>query len=372
MLLSPLNIIELMKKDPTVKSKNNDIAFNKFYNALAHKANEMGLLSKCRLCGKDIVGRKNSHSVPQSVLKNINNNGHYCQITCAIEDNLIFGPIGRLDRTGLNKTGTFHLLCEECENKFFRDYEDPIFLDSLAHVKVGLLKDDILAEIMLKCALRERYKKEFSKNISILVNQTAKLNNIPYNISTTADELNVKEYDFYINVCLDILSSKRTNQFTIIYYDVLDYKSSFASQSLVAIQKTVTNLLINDVYNYDPSYKINLCNFIIFPLEEKTICAIFCLKNEEDRLRPFINYFNSLNLVSKRKLFQSTLFMYTEEVYTNEEMINEIKNDHYTLSFVKSAMENAVTTNRLKELNKFLVKPPLVAPNGFRKAKFLI
>ncbi len=364
--------LSIMKNDPRAKDKTEDISFNRFFNEYSHKANEMGLLSKCKLCGKDISGRKNSHSVPQLVLKNIKGDGHYCQITCALGEGMIFGPLGRVNRSGLNNTGTFHLLCDTCENTTFRDYENEQFLFNLSNNKIELLTDKILAQMMLKSALRERYKKEFSKNIFILINETAAKNGLPLNIETKSDELNIKEYDFYIDKCQDILKNDKTNMFNIFYFDVLDHSSSIACQTLLAIQKTVTNEIINDVYNYDPKYNIVLSHFVIFPLKEKTICLAYCLKEETPRLLPYISYFKTLNTTSKRKIFQSTLFMYTEEVYTNEETIEKLQKDDLTIEYIKSAIENGTTTKSLLSKNILIDKPKLVAPNNFRKVKFFL
>ena len=365
-------ILDLIQSDPNTHDKNKDVFFNKFFNEIRHKANEMGLLSKCRLCGKNIDGKANSHSIPQSILKNIKTEGHYCQITCALGDNLVYGPFGRINRTGLNNTGTFHLLCKECENKTFRDYEQKEFLEKIGEERKELLTDKILAQIMLKSALLERYKKEFSRNMTILMNEIAKNQRINFRTSTVADELNLKEYDFYINKCLDVIDGRKTDEFEIFYFDVLDYPSSFASQTLLPIQKTVTNEIINDVYNFDTNYHIVLPVFVVFPLKTNTILLAYCLKSEAKRLEPFINYFNTLNMTSKRKMFQSVLFMYTEEVYTNESKIKEIINDEQIMSYIKCVTENATIFNPTIKANVVLHKPDLVAPNNYRKTKFIL
>lgn len=364
-------IIEI-KNDPRTKDKNEDITFNQFFSNFSHKANSMGVLSKCFLCGKDIEGRKNSHSVPQSILKNIRSDGHYCQITCALGDGIVFGPIGRINRSGLNNTGVFHLLCETCENKTFKDYENANFFGALSNGKKEVLTDKALAEIMLKSSLRERHKKEFSKNITILMNEKAKLNKIPFKTDIVADQLNIKEYEYYINKCKEILLGNKKDAFDVFYLDILEHSSRFACQALIAVQKTVTNEVINDVYNYDPNYHIVLSVFCIFPLKDKTICMAYCLKEESDRLKPFIKYLNELNVSSKRKLFQSTLFMYSEEVYTNEETIIDIQKDNITMDYILSATENCITS-KSSLLNKSITnKPSLTAPNNFRKAKLLL
>lgn len=361
-----------IRNDSRSKDKNEDISFNRFFNDYSYKASNMGLLSNCFLCGEDITGRKNSHSIPQSILKNIESDGRYCQITCALGDGMIFGPIGRTNRSGLNNTGVFHMLCESCENKTFKEYENSNFFVGLSNGKKEVLTDKVLAEMMLKSALRERYKKEFSKNMAILMNEKADENKMPFKTDLIADQLNIIEYTLYINKCKEILKNNKKDVFNVFYLDILDHPSSFACQTLLAIQKTVTNDTINDVYNYDPNYNVVLSVFCIFPLKSKTVCIAYCLKEESDRLLPYIKYMNGLNDSSKRKLFQSTLFMYSEEVYTNEKMILEIRKDNISMEYIMAAAENCITIMTPLSKRTIIDKPLLIAPNKYRKSKLLI
>lgn len=64
--------------------------------------------------------------------------------------------------------------------------------------------------------------------------------------------------------------------------------------------------------------------------------------------------------------------MYTEEVYTNEISIEELKKDEMTMSFLKSAIDGAITTESLLKSNIVLDQPNLLEPNGFRKVKLHI
>lgn len=352
--------------------KSQDIIANRKYNELSHKANEMGILTKCRLCGKNIVGRSNSHSIPRSILRNIITDGTYYNITYAITDGIVYGPLGRQNKTGLNNTGTFHLLCTECENKTFKDYENKEFIDSLSSGKKEALSDKILAEIMLKSALRERYKKEFSKNITTLYNNELRSNGCFDLFSTKADELSINEDNSYIDRCLRIINNNQNNKFIVFYFDILDHPSCFAGQPFFPIQKTVTNKTINDVFNYDTNYSIVLTQFVVFPTKHNTICFAYCLSEEYERIKPYEDYLKTLSSINaKRKLFQSTLFMYTEEIYTNKKGIEAIKQDDITYNYIKSCIETSTTTEELLQKNILLEKPYLISPNNFRKVKFL-
>ena len=229
-----------------------------------------------------------------------------------------------------------------------------------------------MAEIYLKSTLLEKYKKEFNKNLGVLMNEKCDNEGIPQNIATISDELSVKEYDELIDTCKDIIENDLHNNFCIFYFDVLDYSSNIAAQALFPIQKTPAGGIINDVFNLDPRYRIVLTEMVVFPLKEKTVCLGFCLKRDKERMQPFIGYMNGLPITAKRKLFQSTLMAYTEEIYTNQETINQIIQDKTTMSFILSALESGKTSASDLERGYIVKKPELVSTKGFRKVVFHI
>ena len=374
------NTYEFLRRNAPQVTKEEDVLFNKYCNSLYYKANKMGILSKCELCGKKIVGKANSHSIPQSILKNIEvSDRYYYPITYALNNNIYYGPIGRKNRYGLNNTGTFHMLCEECENRVFKDYEQDSFIFNLSKGDKELLSSKILAKIWLKSALRKKFISVFTKNFSMLINEeNVTLNyslneeyddNSPIDIlSPTPFELDILELEHYVAKCKNIINGKEDDEFSLYYFDILDYPSSFACQTLLPIQKSLNNITINDVYNYDSNYQIALSLFTIFPTKTKTICFACCLKKEVKRIEPYINYLNSLNLTARRKLFQSTLFLYSDEVYTNKEKIDELVQDQISLNYISKKKKKKI----FGSVEPMLLKPKLMAPYKFRKARFLL
>ncbi len=108
----------------------------------------------CLLCGKPLTRFCNSHSVPQFALKSIAQNGK------VIISSVVLGNESIDIDAGINNAGTFHLICNECDNTFFRDYETP---DKLQ----GNITDKMLAEIAIKnfllCIHRKHVVNEFYK-----------------------------------------------------------------------------------------------------------------------------------------------------------------------------------------------------------------
>ena len=74
---------------------------------------------KCYYCGQKTAGFCNSHSIPASCLRNIALNGKVYYA-----NNFINIPVFDT-QGGINKTGTFHLLCRKCDSIIFQEYENP-------------------------------------------------------------------------------------------------------------------------------------------------------------------------------------------------------------------------------------------------------
>lgn len=68
----------------------------------------------CLLCGKPTTSFCNSHSVPKFALKSIAENGEV-----VLASKLMGNEISD-NKSGVNKSGTFHLICDNCDNSFFK------------------------------------------------------------------------------------------------------------------------------------------------------------------------------------------------------------------------------------------------------------
>lgn len=113
------------------------IEIRKEINKMFSEARNKAKPEKCILCGEDRTSFCNSHSVPQLSLRNIAENGKI------LHDSALMG-IDVVDiEKGVNNSGTFHFICNECDGSFFQDYEN----EQNLKVKPS---DKMLAEIAVK------------------------------------------------------------------------------------------------------------------------------------------------------------------------------------------------------------------------------
>lgn len=97
--------------------------------------------NKCILCGQHKTSFCNSHSVPRMCLKNIAVNGKVLQA-----NGLVGADVIDVEK-GINNSGTFHFICNECDSKAFQDYENPDTWTEIAPT------DKVLSQIALKDVL---------------------------------------------------------------------------------------------------------------------------------------------------------------------------------------------------------------------------
>ena len=113
-----------------------------------HEIHKMMKQDYCILCNKKISSARNSHTVPQFILKNISEKG-----------NVSYGiSLSKLDvkglpkTTGINNAYTFKLLCEKCEHSLFTHYENPDNLLNFEQLNIDIQKT-MLSEMALKAHL---------------------------------------------------------------------------------------------------------------------------------------------------------------------------------------------------------------------------
>nr|WP_294675292.1 hypothetical protein [uncultured Blautia sp.] len=97
----------------------------------------------CIMSGKPKTSFCNSHSVPQLALKNIADNGKLL-----LASSLIGIEVVDCEK-GVNNSGTFHFICNDCDSSFFQDYENENNLQERP-------TDKMLAEIAVKNILLVR------------------------------------------------------------------------------------------------------------------------------------------------------------------------------------------------------------------------
>src|SRR5690625_3701773 len=96
--------------------KENTVEYRKQIGRLLGESRKNAKDDKCFYCGEKCSSFCNSHSIPASFLKNIAVEGDLYNSNKLV--NLAF-----IDKDyGVNQSGTFQLICRECDSKIFSDY----------------------------------------------------------------------------------------------------------------------------------------------------------------------------------------------------------------------------------------------------------
>jgi hypothetical protein len=139
----------------------NKIEYKKMIGKLLGKSRQDAKTGECYYCGRPCSSFCNSHSVPAFCLRNIAVNGYVFY-----SNTLVSIPLLDYDK-GVNESGTFHLICRECDSKIFSDYENP---DNYRNKPTSKM----LAQISMKNYLKSISKRLFE--LSLFDNMNAKLN----------------------------------------------------------------------------------------------------------------------------------------------------------------------------------------------------
>lgn len=251
----------------------------------------------CALCGKPCTSFANSHSVPQFVLKNIDVNGKF----------KTFGDIlGRPNsRNGMNNAWTFHVLCSDCENLYFKNYENEEAL---------LIEptNKIMAEITLKNALlmlhKYRIDRESDKQaikIGAFVGET--------DILSIMNDLDLQNIDFEIRRSKRIIDKNLKSGFNLIYYKKLDWIVPIAFQSEICMYDNIDGSIINPIYSEAKETRMQKLQVCIFPLSTQTVIMVFVHKDDRNYVS-FQKQFGKLNDENKLQYINYLIFKYTEHM----------------------------------------------------------
>lgn len=244
------------------------------------KIRELSKPTTCLLCGSQQSSFCNSHLVPQMVLKSIAQNGKLLQpsLLMGIEDIDV--------EKGVNNSGTFHFICNNCDSSLFQNYENPSNL---------LIKpsDKMLAEIALKnmVMILSKHNEEV-----VLYDYMQKRNNHLLNKEFLDENhaLDIRDYTDDLLTYKDILSNNKTNCFNIMYWNILPYVTPIAVQTPIAVYDDLDGTVINETFNPNPSIRIQSIHLCIFPLETQTVVLSFFHKRDRN-YRSLWQQFNCLN-----------------------------------------------------------------------------
>lgn len=212
------------------------IELRKEYSRIISKSKQQAKKSECLWCGKKITRFCNSHSVPQCVLKNIDLDGKLDYFNAML--NL---PLINEDK-GIGEAGTFKLICNDCDNKIFQDYEELSKLESPP-------TEVMLEEIALKNVLMMLNKRYFEIE---LYHTLEKEYNVPYPYDVKQEANALDERDFWLDFLrikeMRNSSGQTKGAYKMFFWNKLDYVIPIAFQGLVTLYGDLEGNLVTDTY----------------------------------------------------------------------------------------------------------------------------
>lgn len=300
-------------------TKEEKINCRKEVSKILSRSRQKAKLKKCYYCGKQVSRFCNSHSVPAFCLRNIAVDGKVYYA-----NTLINLPV--LDEEkGVKESGTFKIICPECDREIFKKYENP---DNY----IQKPSSQMLAQIALK-----NYLKCISKRL---------LENEMYNIVAELSSLGKSVAREYLSINgLDLLDYQKgyekakrlgkkdwNRDYYLFYYQLLDYTVPIAFQGAIAVISDLEGNTINNIYDKSSDYHIKDLHVCVFPLQNKSAIMLF-IDSKDKRYRTFCKQFKKLQNDEKLALINYLIFLYSEDVFISKTISKPIL-DHINLKEV--------------------------------------
>ena len=282
----------------------------------------------CYLCGAKVTKFCNSHSVPQYIMKNITDNGMLIQSTALLGEK-IHTIIDR--EKGIRKSGTFELICNNCDSIYFSDYENE---------ENWYIKPDgkMLAEVAIKNLLLGIYQRKYQ--INFMGND--EFNNLFY-VYEYHRSLDILDYEDDIKEYIKIKENNATEDIQIVLNEELDFRTPIATQSLITVYKDLGGRILNNVHDINQKTRMKSMHVCVFPLENKTKIILFYKKT--DRVyKSILHSINSMSKEQKLKYVNYLIFAYTDNYYFSPKITNCLNDKN----LVKLGRENNLALSYYK------------------------
>ena len=298
-----------------------NVKLKKEYSSLMKRARELTKEDCCFLCKKKVSSFCNSHSIPQFVMKNVSYNGKVL-----VGENSISKEALLLDDIkGINNSWTFFSICNECDNVYFKNYENESNLD------ISKIDNEIMAEIALKNFLQMIYKRKIEKKIDEL------LSPIFINEDVTK-KLDLRDFTRDLNRAKNIIDKNLKSGMKIIFYRELDYVVPIAVQQTLSVYKDYRGYIVNDVLNAPDSEILHVAHIAVFPLKHKSVILVFSHKDDTNwrvlqRSIELLNYDDQLIYVSY------LIFKFTENYVISPRIDNNFINNENLIKLSKESYD---------------------------------
>lgn len=322
-----------------------DLAYRKMVSKLLKEARQTAKRNTCYFCGKSVSSFCNSHSIPRFCLENIATNGEVLTLNTIVDNPLMDV------KNGINKAGTFHLICNDCDSKIFSEYENP-------ENYLNPPTPKMIAQMALKNSLKSISTRLFEIelfNISPLEIEGSQI----FDSKITISKMDLKEYEDSYKKAKKALEKDSSTDYHICYYEKLNYVVPIAFQSSLALAVDFNGDIINDIYNPSPKYKIQNIHISILPLKSETVIVMF-IEDGDKRYRQFYKQFKKLPLEDKLAALTLIMFLYSEDMYFSKSIEKEILESEVLCEVGKTGQEiifpilffNSLNSNFLEILKK--------------------
>lgn len=323
------NDIEMVKlggmtPEERKRYEKNKIEINKKVSSLITEATKNAKLECCILCHKPCSSFCNSHSIPQFALKRIAEDG---KVMLPLQDEIL--TIGK--DIGVNKAGTFHIICRDCDSRVFQLYEDPNAYNSKP-------ADQMLAQIALKDVLLMISKRNQEREQYKLVGEQAEF------LKDFADEkiywgnFDLRDYGEDLEYARSSLDGRKSNRYYLCFYTVLDYVVPYAAQSSVTLISDFEDSIVNNIYSQEQKYRIKAIHVAVFPLESTSAILLFI----EDGVKRYRKFYRSLRKLPKDDQLAAInylVFSYTENVFMNPTTHKELKKNDFFMDMCRKSTD---------------------------------
>ena len=310
--------------------------------------NKSARVDQCLLCGKSMESACNSHVVPQFILKQIAENG---KISYGYSMSIV--NIDSLEKTtGINNAHTFKLICNKCDQNFFKEYESPDNLLNYEELN-DRLKEKILMEMAIKARLSHislKYKNAIAKDIAS-DGKLARLEKLGILILSERIEMdshfeainNMKQHFAHNDAIFDVFLNVE-----------LDYKTKIATQTIISFNY---DLLGNKIYNYNYVSYDNKCNYfylMIMPHNNKTRILFYIEKEYSKNVKGLVEQFKIMNFQEQIHFLFIALILHDEQFYLTPSLSNYIRRcDKKLLRLYSKTERNLKYTKKIRDYKKY-------------------
>lgn len=307
-----------------IKYNNDRAYYNKIISNHLNEARKRAKQEKCYICQKEVSSFCNSHSVPQFCLKAIATDGKV--FMSGIQPNFpCFG-----DDTGVKSAGTFHIICRECDNTIFKEYENPLLYDNKP-------TGQMLAQIAMKNYLQMIYKRKMEQEFySIIEENSNKM--VDAGGAHEIKELDLKEYIAGCNRAKIAAGGHHNDWYYLCYYVKLDYTVPLAFQGQIALICDFDDKIINNIYNSDKNYEIQNIHIAVFPFKDKSIVFAF-VDSRNKRYANFYKKLRKLELIEQLSTINYIIFKYSENVFLSKKIPDYVFKDESFINVCGSTSE---------------------------------